>query len=867
MSTPSSAPLSPAIPKLTLAFDQVVFNDPGPQPLKRPVAKLRNRLETLRVEAKRALNLVALPLTPTDRTNYASAYNFAPVPAFVDEGEGSGSDEDGDGEGLGLEGEGVRKKDTVQELSAGVRDAFIRFMCHPLVLGSYAAYIENSEESDAKEIEEYRNVVMVQNLGEPGSQPTSVPNSSPGDSVFLERVEDDDKKPKATKPHVEDRGFYDVFDEPGFIKCGSGGRGREGRDLRGALVKTQMFVVLVEERWGINLRRRSLTSSATFTSRFAGRESALFFERCCMECKKKAEKKLQNNALLKYPAERGGGAPNVKSERRIEVQVSETLRRESRKQNSLQQQSLPLPQQLVKETSTGSNISSGSGSNSISSTKESQSPAVKSLKVVAGAGAGFGFGLIFGPLGAMIGAVMGTGMSAGAVSRGEPFFKPNRARKRRRNKHRSSSATSQKFPQPIILTRAQIFAAFGKNDAQRRGNPELRTKRPLHLPGATTVDLDGKLWAYDRWPSLKEELVLVPDHAIPPLLKKLQKMSLESDLSGEMLNPTSPRPSSVSGMSIPPPASLFRSETAGGVTSWETDALTSSSYVYSLYFLTLPSRLNSRQNALGQVREILACLGLLKKLQGVGQGMSHPHSLTGGLTSLLSSESVWRTILVSVGSVQSNIHGTLSKYKTEFMKTKKKEGIDVLVSRTKVMGTLSEGVAAGKRIGLELFKGMKQAGVAASQITLAHYLQSAPNASDLNSLYGFTGNSRSWRNAIGTRQLSGLSHDSDNPGEESLILSMEVPAEAVRGSSFSGAVVLHNTGLATPESLLPNHHPIMFEASTLPTLVSLGVKWIRDGPARALQTCTPWSPRCFSYHPTPSRGSLSSHSLDTRFFR
>ena len=246
----------------------------------------------------------------------------------------------------------------------------------------------------------------------------------------------------------------------------------------------------------------------------------------------------------------------------------------------------------------------------------------------------------------------------------------------------------------------------------RRDLPELRMKRPLHLPGATTVDLDGKLWEYARWPVLDELLVLVPEHAVPPLLKKLQKMSLEAsifaDLSGEMLRSTSPRPSSVSGISIPPPPSLFRSETAGGVNSWETDTLTSSSYVYSLYFLTLPSRLSSRQNTLGQVREILACLGLIKKLQAVGQGISHPHSLTGGLTALLSSESVWRTILVSVGSVQSNIHSTLSKYKTEFMKTKRNEGMEVLMSRTNIMGTLSEGVAASKRIGLELFKGMKQ---------------------------------------------------------------------------------------------------------------------------------------------------------------
>ena len=227
-----------------------------------------------------------------------------------------------------------------------------------------------------------------------------------------------------------------------------------------------MFVVLVEERWGINMRRRSLISSSVSSSRFAGRESALFFERCCRECKKKAEKKLEKNALLKYPAERGVGVPK-KDERRIEVQVSETLRKESRKQERLQQQlSFPQPP-LTKEASAGSSTSSISIPNSAPMGSNSSSPALKSLQVVAGTGAGFGFGFIFGPLGAIIGAVMGTGISAGAVSRGEPFFKPIRVRKKRRNKNRASSGTSTKFPQPTILTRAQIFAAFGKSAGQR----------------------------------------------------------------------------------------------------------------------------------------------------------------------------------------------------------------------------------------------------------------------------------------------------------------------------------------------------------------------------------------------------------------
>ena len=107
---------------------------------------------------------------------------------------------------------------------------------------------------------------------------------------------------------MDDRGFYDIFDEPGFVKCGS-----VGKSLRQNMAGTQMVVVLVEERWGINLRRRSLEPSA-IASRFAGRESALFFERCCKECKKKAQSKLKKQKvpnLLKYPADRGGDLSKV----------------------------------------------------------------------------------------------------------------------------------------------------------------------------------------------------------------------------------------------------------------------------------------------------------------------------------------------------------------------------------------------------------------------------------------------------------------------------------------------------------------------------------------------------------------------------
>ncbi|GMH96038.1 hypothetical protein TrST_g913 [Triparma strigata] len=82
---------------------------------------------------------------------------------------------------------------------------------------------------------------------------------------------------------------------------------------------------------------------------------------------------------------------------------------------------------------------------------------------------------------------------------------------------------------------------------------------------------------------------------------------------------------------------------------------------------------------------------------------------------------------------------------------------------------------------------------------------------------------------MGARQPSSLSNDSEGgKGEDSLLVSVEV-GEYVRGSSFSGAVVLHNTGLTTPETLMPLGEFLLFEASTFPSLVALGVRWIRDG--------------------------------------
>jgi hypothetical protein len=98
---------------------------------------------------------------------------------------------------------------------------------------------------------------------------------------------------------------------------------------------------------------------------------------------------------------------------------------------------------------------------------------------------------------------------------------------------------------------------------------------------------------------------------------------------------------------------------------------------------------------------------------------------------MLDDEAVWRTVLVCVGGIQSKFTAAINVCKSLpilVMGSGSEEKADFLAQskqRAKALNTLNEAVTATKRIAHALFKAMRQAGVSCSQMTLAHYLNSA----------------------------------------------------------------------------------------------------------------------------------------------
>ena len=216
MSTPISIK---SAQRKELILDQVVFNDVGPKPPKKVVQKLMNRLKALRLEAKQVLGLSSLPLNREDRNNYSSAYSFAPPPAYIDDYVIGGVEEDEDGDSTeGIHGAEIdssgsklgekpgnnlgtnhkaqfRLRRRVDEISESIRDAFIRFMCHPHILGVYAAFISNTSESDIAQLDEHRLAVT---LASPGAG-TPISEGTNADGGFF-----DDEKQSPLVLHNED---------------------------------------------------------------------------------------------------------------------------------------------------------------------------------------------------------------------------------------------------------------------------------------------------------------------------------------------------------------------------------------------------------------------------------------------------------------------------------------------------------------------------------------------------------------------------------------------------------------------------------------------------------------------------------------
>jgi hypothetical protein len=163
MSTPNSAQtLSSSGQRRrssAINLDQVVFRDDGPQPGRKALQKLSNRLDKIREDALMALNASSLPLTVEDRYNYSSAFSFSTPPSFVGDDESDGptsSDDESAAYHTDSQKAVERQRRNVDRVATSIRDAFIRFMCHPHSLGSYAAYINNTSKSDVAMITEYR---------------------------------------------------------------------------------------------------------------------------------------------------------------------------------------------------------------------------------------------------------------------------------------------------------------------------------------------------------------------------------------------------------------------------------------------------------------------------------------------------------------------------------------------------------------------------------------------------------------------------------------------------------------------------------------------------------------------------------------
>jgi hypothetical protein len=179
------------------------------------------------------------------------------------------------------------------------------------------------------------------------------------------------------------------------------------------------------------------------------------------------------------------------------------------------------------------------------------------------------------------------------------------------------------------------------------GQKKLRAPQPICVPGASSIALASnsgfKTFAYKSWPLLDENLLAIDGAAIPPILKKLQALSVEGGSGGK----SDPNEEAHKRGSKSMRDGLVAVGDGKGVDS-ETAALEAHMSVHALYLLQVPSRISSRHNAIGQLRELMAALGLLQKLQSVGL----QHSLTGGLTCMLADESIWRTVLVCVGGIQ-----------------------------------------------------------------------------------------------------------------------------------------------------------------------------------------------------------------------
>ena len=322
------------------------------------------------------------------------------------------------------------------------------------------------------------------------------------------------------------KGFYDVFDAEGFVKCSSS----HGKSLRKCIVSTQMFVVLVEERHRINVRRLNANMTG-LEDRFIGREAALFFEKCCIECRKKAvDKSLSRgaqrkiSAMLEYP-----GTEHVGSRQQGDKTMSS-----GRKANAARSASKEV---VTGKSGTINPTSCDKRQISNRNSREVTRGVKKVVKMVsAGTGIGFGVGLLTGgPIGAIAGGVVGTGLSAAAAVAGgtdesslnfELVEKGNGGEKNEEKKVKSVKRRLQ----PTIIARAQLHQGLGiggKENCEGIGNRRPYNGSAVSIPGATMASLQPRKYQYLQWPTpLDAELLDLTEDAIPPELKEMQELSV-----------------------------------------------------------------------------------------------------------------------------------------------------------------------------------------------------------------------------------------------------------------------------------------------------------------------------------------------------
>lgn len=678
--------------KLTSAL----FNDSGPRPPRRAMEKLSTRLEHLRREALLALGLPSLPLSKADRDKYGAAFSFAPPPLYVNSSSSSSSESEGE---KGEARKGIANKRAykirrkVDHIASSVRDAFIRFMCHPSTLGGYAAFICNTDESDKLMFDEHRNAVtQVQAIQQGGDGKGTPGIESPGSYGTHTRTDWGGRNAKdLDSPYTNDfldssnqqprgstLGYYDIFDFEAFVRCSK----MHGKGLRRAIIDTQMFAMLVEERYTVNLARLRQANGDMTLQREVEHSTALFFERCIVECRKKAmEKKRRFGSNSKKVRSRGG------SEEVLEVKVKKTQARIKREGNRER-----------KGRSSREGRSKGGKHVDMEVKQESVVKGIveSAAKMIGGTGVGFSLGLLTGgPIGAIVGSVVGTGMSAAAVTSkksetqidGEDL------------KSMAEGDSGTRRVEPTIITRAMMRELMdgGKRVPQKR--------KPILIPGTMTAGCGGATFSYEKWPTtFSPEWLDVQSSFVPPILLQLQQSSLSEE---------KPKLGYEEGFVMP--ATLGRNTTTGmGEERLEDSALNASGYIYKLHFHSLPHHMSSRPSPFSSLRALLASLGLLYKMEeAVGVG-------SGGMLGLLDIEDVWRTLLCCVGRYAGRIARAIERAKQKQkndLEARKKGREDIIV--------LSEAQGIVKRAGVKIFHCMRLAGVPASQLTLAHYMKSS----------------------------------------------------------------------------------------------------------------------------------------------